>query len=243
MLRRRIFGLMRALLPFLLLLLALPALAQEDGEELELRLRRDFGYGSGLRVQGRFSMRVAEFGDVERVEFLIDGEVIGDDAEPPFALQFQTGTYPDGWHTLQAIGYLPNGETVVSNSIRREFVPASSANWTIFAVLGIAVAGLVLRYVLTRGDKASSYGIVGGTVCPHCDRPFAYHIWSFALLVGRLDRCPHCGRWSFTRRWLPEDLAAAEAKLRDEKPAAHPELSEEERLRRDLEASRYDDVP
>ena len=59
----------------------------------------------------------------------------------------------------------------------------------------------------------------------------------------RLDRCPHCGRWSFTRRWLPEDLAAAEAKLRDEKPAAHPELSEEERLRRDLEASRYDDVP
>ena len=172
---RRTIWLLRSLLPLLVLLLALPALAQQDGEELELRLRRDFGYGSGPRVQGRFSMRVAEFGDVERVEFLIDGEVIGDDAEPPFALQFQTGTYPDGWHTLQAIGYRPNGETVVSNSIRREFVQASTANWTIFAVLGIAVAGLVLRYVMTRGDKASSYGIVGGTVCPHCDRPFAYH--------------------------------------------------------------------
>lgn len=240
---RRIIWLLRWLLPVLVLLLALPALAQEEGEGLELRLRRDFGYGSGLKVQGRFSLRVAEFAGIERVAFLIDDAVIGEDAEPPFALQFQTGNYPDGWHTLQAIGYRPNGETVASNSIRREFVPASTANWTMVAVLGIAVAALVLRYVLTRGDKAGSYGMVGGTVCPHCGRPFAYHVWSFALLVGRLDRCPHCGRWSFTRRWLPDDLAAVEAELRGDAPAPRAELSEEERLRRQLDASRYDDVP
>ncbi len=235
---RRVFWLFCALM----LLLALPAQAQEEGDGLELRLRRDFGYGSGLKVQGRFSMRVAEFEDVERVEFLIDDEVIGEDADAPFVLQFQTGNYPDGWHTLQAIGYRPDGETVLSNSIRREFVPASAANWTMIAVFGIVVVGLVVRYVLTRGDKASSYGMVGGTVCPHCDRPFAYHVWSFALLLGRLDRCPHCGRWSFTRRWRPEDLAAAEAELRGDEPAPHMELSEEERLRRQIDASRYEDV-
>jgi hypothetical protein len=235
----------------LIILLALPLLflalvpgvqAQEAEAPLELRLRRDFGYGSGLRVQGRFSMHVAEFEDVERVEFLIDDEVIGEDGEAPFSLRFQTGDYPDGWHTMRAVGYRPNGETVPSNSIRREFVPASTATWTVVAVFGVVIAGLVLRYVLTRGDKATSYGMVGGTVCPHCDRPFAYHIWSFALLVGRLDRCPHCGKWSFTRRWSPQDLAAVEAELNRGDGQGPPEMSDEERLRRQLDSSRYEDV-
>jgi hypothetical protein len=237
----------RRLLGWLILFLVLgslaPALAQEDDRPLELRLRRDFGYGSGLKIQGRLSMHVEELENVERVEFLVDREVIGEDGEAPFALQFNTGSFPDGWHTLHAIGYLPGGETVRSNTIRREFVPASTANWTMFAIFGVVIALLILRFVLTRGDKAGSYGMVGGTVCPHCERPFAYHVWSFALLVGRLDRCPHCGKWSFTRRWLPEDLAAAERQSQGGSHAARALVSDEERLRREIDSSRYDDVP
>lgn len=233
--------LLTGLVAVLWLAFALPA-AQEAEGPLELRLRRDFGYGSGLKVQGRFSMRVADFEDVERVEFLVDDEVIGEDAEAPFALQFSTGNYPDGWHTLQAIGYRADGEAVPSNTIRREFVPASSANLVTFAILGLVLAFVVLRYVLTRGDKAASYGMVGGTVCPHCDRPFAYHVWSLALVLGRLDRCPHCGRWSFTRRWSPGALAAVEAELAGDEPEGGAGAGEEERLRREIEASRYEDV-
>ncbi len=228
---------------FLMLLLALPAAAQEEEPAVALRLRRDFGYGSGLRMQGRFSMRVTAPEDVVRVDFVIDEHVIGVDDEAPFALQFSTGGYPDGWHTMQAIGYTAAGEALPSNTIRREFVPASTANLFLVVVVGISLGLLALRYFLTRNESGANYGLIGGTVCPHCGRPFAYHIWSFNLLAGRFDRCRHCGKWSFTRRVAPQQLAEAERELAGDEVEEPAALSAEERLRRELDASRFEDLP
>ena len=56
-----------------------PAGAQEEAPALSLRLNRDFGYGSGLQIQGRLSYRVDAADDVVRVEFLLDDEVIGEE--------------------------------------------------------------------------------------------------------------------------------------------------------------------
>ncbi|MDT8304520.1 MAG: Ig-like domain-containing protein [Anaerolineae bacterium] len=232
------------LLPTVLALaLAAPALAQEDEPPVELRLRRDFGYGSGLQMQGRFSMRVAAPGTVERVAFLVDGEVVGEDVEAPFIYRFNTGQFEDGWHTMEAIGYTATGEALASNSIRREFVPQSTANTFLFAVLGLVAAFVVLRYVLTRNSESANYGMLGGTVCPHCGRPFAYHVWSVNLFAGRLDRCRHCGKWSFTRRQSPQTLAEVEREFDGEPAVEEPGISEQERLRRQLESSRYEDQP
>jgi hypothetical protein len=228
----------------LLALVAVPQVAGQEGDApLELRLRRDFGYGSGLQVQGRFSMRVTAPDNVERVEFLVDDQVIGEDGEAPFVLQFSTGNYADGWHNLQAIGYAATGETLPSNVIRREFVPARTANLATIAIIGVVLVIVVLRFAFTRNDAKANYGLVGGTICPRCGRPFAYHGWSFALLVGRLDRCRHCGKWSFTQRVSPEHLAALERELDGGAGEEEVVTSEEERLRRELESSRYEDVP
>lgn len=231
------------LLPFFVLALAVPGLAQVNEPPLELRLRRDFGYGSGLQMQGRFSMRVNAPERVERVAFLLDGEVVGEDGEPPYILRFNTGQFEDGWHTMEAIGYTAAGEPLPSNSIRREFVPQSTANTFVFAVLGLVTAFVVLRYVLTRDDKSANYGMLGGTICPHCGRPFAYHVWSFNLIAGRFDRCRSCGKWSFTQRQSPQTLAQTERELDGEPATEEPGISEQDRLRRQLESSRYEGQP
>lgn len=227
----------------ILLLFALPVAAQEEAPTVELRLRRDFGYGSGLQMQGRFSMRVTAPGAVERIEFLLDDEVIGEDVEAPYVLQFNTGTYADGWHTMQAIGYTAGGEPLSSNSLRREFVPARTANLATIGIVAVVLGIVALRFFLTRKDSGTNYGLVGGTVCPHCGRPFAYHAWSLNLFAGRLDRCRHCGKWSFTQRVSPQRLAEIERELDGGAAAEAAVIPGEERLRRDLESSRYDDLP
>jgi len=234
--------------------LALPVAAQEDAPPLSLRLSRDFGYGSGMQVQGRFSYRVDAPDSVVRVEFLLDEEVIGEDGEAPFRLNFVTDNYAEGWHTLSARGYTAGGEQLVSNTVQRQFVPPQQTYTRIGAILLLVVAFVVARYLITRprgtdagGRKRRGYGLLGGTVCPRCGRPFAFQFWSFNLIAGRFTRCPHCGKWSFLQRASPQVLAAAEAferELEEEEQAEAPAVSgsEEERLRRQLDDSRFDDV-
>ena len=65
------------------------------------------------------------------------------------------------------------------------------------------------------------------------------------MLTGKLDRCPHCGKWSVVRRATPAELSAAEAAelaAAKAEQAETPGLSEEERLRQELEDSRYQDL-
>ena len=71
-----------------------PTWAQSD-EELNLSLRRNFGYSSGTgKIQGTFTMKVAGPEAVDRVVFIIDGEAVGEGNISPFNLQFHTGDCP-----------------------------------------------------------------------------------------------------------------------------------------------------
>jgi hypothetical protein len=110
----------------------------------------------------------------------------------------------------------------------------------------------VVPWMISRGKPKATvplgaprnYGVAGGTVCPKCKRPFSRNLLSPNLVIGKLERCPHCGKWSLARRASTAQLAAAEAaELEMASEGEHaPSLSEEERLRRDLEDSRYDDL-
>ncbi len=84
-----------------------PLWAQEEG--LTLRLRRDFGSAVGVQIRGTFSYHVTGPANLERVVFLLDGEPIGEDREPPFRLQFRTESYETGLRTLSAVGYTSRG--------------------------------------------------------------------------------------------------------------------------------------
>lgn len=252
----------RLLLAILIPLLALagPAYAQ-DAPELTLSLSRDWGYASGTgSIQGTFSMRASGPDDLVRVVFFIDGAPIGEATQPPFRLQFHTGDYALGEHSLSAVGYTAAGRELQSRPFRRIFVSAEEGMQTagkiIIPLLAVVFAIMILSYglpaLLGRGKKTHlapgtprNYGPVGGTVCPKCGRPFALHFFKLNLLVGALDRCPYCGRWSLVHRYDLEALRRAEAaELQDAASASEPAagLTEEERLRKELDDSRFRDT-
>ena len=83
--------------------------------------------------------------------------------------------------------------------------------------------------------------MAGGAICPRCQRPFARGVLSPNLLVGKLERCPFCGKWSvLAARPLAELRAAEAAELASAEGGARPDAAdEEERLRREIEESRY----
>ncbi len=226
---------------------------------LKLSLSRNFGYSSGTgEIQGTFSMKAAGPADLQRVDFYIDDKVIGEATAPPFSLRFVTDSYPIGIHTLKATGETASGEKLQSNLLRLKFVTAGegwqSAIRIVVPILGIVFLVIIASFVipLLMGRRRQpvpmgqprKYGVSGGTICAKCGRPFALHFWSLHIGMGKLERCPHCGRWGMVHS-LPRDqlLAAEQAELA---PAASPaQLSptgSEEKSRKELDDSRYTEL-
>jgi hypothetical protein len=227
----------------------------QDGGTLELSLSRDFGYSSGTgRVQGTFSMKVIGPEDLERVIFLVDGRSIGEASAPPFRLQFHTGSFALGQHTLSATGFTQDGRELASNALRLEFVsaeegPAAAARFAL-PIVGAALAVMLLSFLLPsllgRGKlqhlpagTPRNYGFLGGGICARCRRPFALHIYSMNLGIARLERCPYCGKWGLARRASLAELKAAEAAELGEAGDVESGAPSEDALRKSLDDSRY----
>lgn len=235
-----------ALVLFVLTVLTVqPAAFAQEASPLTLSVRRQWGYGGGSQIQGRFRMEVTGPADLAQVTFFIDAEVVGTAAAAPFQVEFDTDAYPLGWHTLSATGQTAGGQTLTSNTRRFEFVAAEvgyQAGARIAGVIGAGVAVLFVVLVgvqalLFRGRRgAARYGWLGGAICPRCGQPFPIHLWSLNAVGGRFDRCEHCGKWSLVRRASPEALAAAEAPAT---PPAAPVTDPEAELRRRLDDTRY----
>ncbi len=238
--------------PILLLLTLLftvgTAVAQES--ELSLRLNRDFGYGGFGTIQGKFSYRVTGPDTLSRVEFLLNGEIIGEDSEPPFRFQFHTDDYPMGDTTFSAIGYTTDGQEYHSNEVTREILSKAAAGeetkkaaWQ-FGLPFLILIGVVYLITIWASRSSGKYKTVtansffGATVCPKCGQPFNMHIWKLNLGISALDRCPHCGKWSRVNRATSEEIEAAEQGSITEpsQPASAKEL-----LRKKLDDSRFDE--
>ena len=235
----------------LLFFLPVNALAQDETPPLDLRLSRDWGYGGMYgEIQGNFSLRVNGPDEIVRVEFIIDGQVVDTDTAPPFRYQFNTSEYSPGPHTLTAIGYNADGTPLPGKTYHRTFLSAEEARSKtvalIFPLVGvvalITVAGVVVSLLFGRGKDFSlgKYGLAGGAVCPRCGFPYSRHMWVPNLLVGKLERCPHCGKWAVVPAASSADLRAAEDRWRQEGTSLVETPSEEEKRRQMLEDSRFD---
>jgi hypothetical protein len=246
------------LLSLLLALLIISPARGQDEDELILRLNRDFGYGGmGNDIQGFFSMEIRNPPvDLARVEFTIDGQLLAEDTEAPFKIQFSTDSYALGEHILSAVGYTANGDALHSNDFSMKFVSAEAGWQAALKIIGPILAlllGVILLTFITPylfGRKQGSippgaprnYGIKGGAICPRCSRPFALRVLSLNLgPFHKLDRCPHCGKWAIQRRRSLDELRAAEAAEIDSGGEYIPEVSAADKLRKDLEDSRYQD--
>lgn len=242
---------------FLALFFVQPTNAQESNE-LSLRLSRDFGYASGTgSIQGTFSMRVTGPENLARVEFFIDDLKIGEVDKPPFNLRFSTENYDLGNHHLYAIGYTRDGMAMRSNEIRTEFVSASesmkAAGSILIPILIVVVVAMLFSLVTSLSSSRKlqhlppgtprKYGAAGGAICPKCQRPFSRNFFSPNMLLGKLERCPFCGKWSIVRARSMEELRAAEqAEIEDIQVNNFSSLSDEEKLRQELERSRFHEL-
>jgi DNA-directed RNA polymerase subunit RPC12/RpoP len=239
----------------LMLGLMLTERTQAQGSELELSLKRNWGFGGmGNQMQGLFTMSVNGGQDVSSVSFELDSDTVAIVTQPPFKFQFNTDRYPHGKHTLSATARMSDGRTIKSNVINVEFVSAE-AGWQVaqriviplVAVIAvIAILATVGPLVLSAKGKRHfipgeprNYGSMGGAICPRCGRPFALNFLSLNLLTRKLERCPYCGKWSFVSRASPEALEVAEASETGASNPAVPTPSLEEKLRQQLEESRY----
>ncbi len=235
------------------LAMAVPAGAQ-DGE-VRLSLSKAWGYSLGGQIQGLMNLSVAGPKDTTSVRFELDGEEITTVTHSPFSIQFNTDKYPRGWHKFGATVQTSGGQTLESNTLSAEFVSAEqgwqAAQRIIVPLLVIVVLAMLIstggQFLLSgRGKQRPEpgaprrYGIEGGAICPRCGRPFARHFFSPNLLVGKLERCPYCGKWSVVAAASREALTAAQAAEVEASRSAVPEASPDEKLRRQIEESRYE---
>jgi len=224
----------------LLALLPAAASAQSGGETLTISLRRTFGYAAGSRVQGRFTLSASGPDDLARVTFTMDGNPLAEVTEPPFQVAFSTGDYALGVHTLSAYGTTATGQTLEAQPIQREFVSAEASTEAAFKIVGPIVIGALLLVLvgsvvpaLSRKKKPfelGAYGIAGGAVCPRCGMPYSRSAMGPNLVIGKLERCPHCGKWAIVPRASQAKLQAAEARY--EHDAHQGEVDPDQHARR-----------
>lgn len=228
---------------------------QAQSDELSISFSRDFGYSSGGGdIQGLFSIKVGGPDTLTKVSFYIDDIMIGEDAEAPFKLQFNTDNFSLGEHDVYAVGTMSDGSELKTNVVRANFVSASEGTQAavriLVPVLGLVVVAVLLAAVvpIITGRKTiplepgtpRTY-TMGGAICPKCQRPFAIHLYGLNLGLGKFDRCPYCGKWSVVRRTSLQNLRAAEeAELaRAQETGQVPGMSEEEKLKKQLEDSKF----
>lgn len=227
-----------------------------QSEELTLSLSRDFGYGGfNGDIQGTFSVKASGPANLERVQFFLDETLLGEDTEAPFAIQFVTDNYPTGAHSFSAVGYTADGKQLKSQTISALFVSkeegTSAAFKMILPILAVvfgamAITAITSMITLRKGKKlpagATRSYTFGGGICPKCKRPFGFQLLSMNMVVGKLTPCPHCGKWSIVKRASMGDLQAAERAELDTEKVQISEVSEEEKLRKELDDSRYQNL-
>ncbi len=111
-------------------------------------------------------------------------------------------------------------------------------------LISVLIQFLGRKKVTLNPDVPRDYGMLGGTICPKCGHPFPRSLLGMNLVVGRLERCESCGKFSLTRRATPEELYRAERAERDaarQASAAEMVTPEKPAPKDDLDESKYID--
>lgn len=243
-----------AALLFVCLTIPSVVLAQTD---FGLNINKIIGYGIGNKIAGTFTFSLIGPEDqVASVDFMIDGQSMGVVSQAPFRVRFETKTYAYGNHEFSAAVTLKDGQVITVGPSLYIFPTSdeqrSGMMGLIVPILGIVLVAALFTTVIPMLSKkhkpgsvepgtVRSYGISGGAICPKCKRPTPRHPFGLNLVVGKLDRCENCGKWSILRAEPIEVLRAAEQAERehDKTAAAMPEKSEEEKLKELLDKSKY----
>ncbi len=241
-----------ALLVLVVLFIPVSVDAQESDPEIELSLDRNFGYGGLGQIQGNFTLKIRDpLADLETVDFYLDGELIAAISQEPYQYKFHTSIFPEGEHTFFAVGKLSNGTMVQSNQISKVLLSSDQA-WSqtqglivpiLIFTAGATVLGLGVSMLASRKKEfiIGKYGPAGGAVCPRCELPFGRSIFSPNLAIGKLNRCPHCGKISIRARASQTQLEQAEKKYINADTRGVVTPLDDQGYQKLLDESRYED--
>jgi len=227
-----------------------------QGEELTLRLSKDFGSnGFNGDIQGTFTVKASGPANLQRVQFFLDDALLGEDPQSPFAIQFNTDNFTTGAHVFSAVGFTTDGQRISSKTLRAVFVSKEESSAAslkvvvpILAVVfgAMAISAITSAVKVRKGTKlpagaTRSYSF-GGGICPKCKRPFGFQLFGIHMFGRKLTPCPHCGQWSVVTQATMGELRAAElAELETEKAQFHG-ATDEEKIRKELDDSRYQNL-
>ncbi len=206
--------------------LLLPGIVFADQEEptLNLGLIRNFGYGGLGKIQGNFTLRVVDPpADLEEVIFYIDGVEMEKVSDEPYQIKFHTSEYESGERQMSAEGFLADGSVMRSNTVTKVFLSSDQA-WLetqevivplLVGVGALTLIGIGAPFLLGRKKEhiPGKYGPAGGAICPRCSLPFSRSFLAPNLMVGKLVRCPHCGKISILPAASSSNLQDAEKRL------------------------------
>jgi len=101
----------------------------------------------------------------------------------------------------------------------------------------------ITQLLLGRKKKHTPgvYSMAGGAICPRCTFPYSRNMLSPNLVIGKLARCPHCGKWAIVSRASAKALQAAEARFAAESQGTIETISEEEKIRQMIDDSRFEE--
>jgi hypothetical protein len=77
-------------------------------------------------------------------------------------------------------------------------------------VLALVGAAIPVLFSWKKDFVVGKYGPAGGAVCPRCQLPFSRPALSPNLILGKLVRCPHCGKVNLLSRSTSRELEVAE---------------------------------
>lgn len=211
-----------------------------------LRLTRNFGYGSGSDIQGNMTLYLdGDLSTVGKVIYYMDDKVMAEVAQDPFKLPFTTDDFAPGVHKMKVEIHSTDGTVTPAGPIVYNFLSAAESGKKttsiLFMVIGISLAAMGISWFISsrqKGDTPVTGGMHGLAVCNRCGKIFARSFFGMNMVVGKFERCPHCGKWQITRRASPMEIEWADQQERAEEPAEVTQKPE----KNDLEDSRFVDM-
>ena len=211
-----------------------------------LRLIRNFGYGAGTDIQGNMSLYLdGDLGSVVKVVYYMDDKVMAEVTQEPFKLPFTTDDYEPGVHKMRAEISRTDGKITPAGPIVYNFLSAvesgKKTTSILTTVIGISLAAAGISWFISSRGKGSGVapgGMHGLAVCNRCGKVFSRSFFGMNMVVGKFERCPHCGKWQLTRRASPLEIEWADQQERAAEPAEVTPKPE----KNDLEDSRFVDM-
>ncbi|MGI6259649.1 MAG: Ig-like domain-containing protein [Anaerolineaceae bacterium] len=241
----------RTLIIFLILFIFLALFtqcvsAQTEEPQWQLRLRRDWGYGMGSDIQGQLTLSLqGDTSQVEQVTFYFNDVKVFEQHEAPFRFSFNTDQFPAGINTMRADVLTRDGKLHTTLPLSYNFLSSKEANKNtgllVGGIIGVALLITALSFVITshgQGKDGKTGGMFGLAICKECGQTFPRSLFSMNVVVGKYERCPHCGKWQVT-------VPASEAEIAEANRASQPKsvpIPESSHERDELEESRFIDL-